>query len=113
MEVPIGEMRQPAVLLSPVVTIDEAGGETVTYAESDFFYCAIRVVGSKEALAFGQINAEVSHICFGHYHDFKQVTSDMRLRDLDTNIEYDIAGPPMIGQHFDHARLNLLQRENG
>lgn len=112
MRTPIGEMREIVAILTPTLSSDEAGGEQTTWTAGSAVHAAIRPLSAKEQEQFGQINAEVSHVLFGHWHDFNAVSSAARIRDLVTLDEYEIAGPPLNSPKHDHTRLNLIWREN-
>lgn len=109
---PIGEMRDPAHILTPTTTVDAAGGETTAYATGAVVFIAVRATTAREASSFGQINAEVTHIAHGHWQDFNAVTSKQRIRLMEGGVEFDIVGPPINSPMRDWTRLNLLRREN-
>jgi len=113
MLLPLGEMRESVVLMTPVVSIDESGGEKTTYSNSDPLFVSIRALSAKEAQQFGQINSEISHVCFGHWHDLNSIRSDTRLMVLETLQEFDIVGPPINSPERDWSKLTLVWRENG
>ena len=113
MKLPLGEMREPVVVRIRVTTVDESGGEVAGYAESDPIFVSIRAVGSRELLAYGTISADVSHVCFGHWHDLKDIRSDARIRMLETDQEFDVVGPAVQSPERDFAKLTLVWRENG
>ncbi len=112
MRIPLGELREPVIIRSPTVVTDEAGGESVTYTESPQTWAAIRPASAKEGREQQQMNASSTHILFGHWQDFSRVTSEDRIRNLDTGEEFDIVGPPLNNPARDHTKLNLLLREN-
>ncbi len=112
MLLPVGEMREPVVLLSPTVVRDESGGEEITYTASNPLFVSIRAMTARESQQYGQVNAEISHICFGHYADLSSVTSDTRLRISETGQEFDIIGPPVNSPTRDWTKLTLVWREN-
>lgn len=109
---PIGEMREPVVVLTPTTVIDESGGETTTYVASDTHFAAVRPLTARETAQFNQINGSVTHALFGHYEVFKAVTSDSRIRLVEDNTEFDIVGPPLNSPKRDHTKLMLELREN-
>ncbi len=113
MRVPIGEMREPAVLITPTVTVDEHGGEVTNYEASDTIFIALRPQSAREQNANAQVSAEASHTVFGHWHDLHSVTGDQRLRLVEDSTEYDIVGLPLNSPLRDYTRLNVLLRENG
>lgn len=113
MLVPLGQMRDPAVILTPVRGADEFGGEVITYVESPCIFVALRSVTSKEAVEFGQLNADTNFICFGHWHDLSQLTAKDRLKVTETGQEFDILGPPVNDPKKGFTKLNLVLRENG
>lgn len=110
---PIGEMREQVVVLIPVRTIDPSGGEVVGYSSSDPMFVAIRSVSSREAVEFGQMSSEVSHICFGHWHSLNQITAKDRIRIIESDQEFDIAGDAINDPKRAFTRLNLVYRPNG
>lgn len=112
MQVPIGEMREPVVVLTPTTVIDEAGGETTTYVPGPTVFAAIRPLTAREVTQFGQINASVTHALFGHYQVFKSVKADYRIRVIEDSTEFDIIGPPLNSPKRDHTKLMLELREN-
>lgn len=112
MKTPIGEMRTPVAVLTPTTVQDASGGASTTYIEGDPIFVALRAMTAKEQEQFGQMSAEVSYTCFGHYYDLDPLTSSHRIRDLETDDEFDIVGPPMSSRNRDHSRLNLVRREN-
>jgi len=113
MLIPLGEMREVAVLLTPVMGVDEFGGEEITYVESHQFFIALRSVTATEAVQFGQVNSSVNYIAFGHWTDLAGVVSNQRLKIVETGIEYDITGPPINSPDRDWSKLQLVARENG
>lgn len=112
MKTPIGEMREPAAIQTPTRTTDESGGDVISYADGDCIFLAIRAIGSREMMEFAQVNAEVSHVCFGHWCDLYDVSSKQRIKVLETGQTFDIAGPPMNDPKRAWSRLNLIWREN-
>lgn len=113
MLLPIGEMREVVVIRTPTVTRDDAGGQETTYIESDPLYVSLRAVGSREAIQFGQVNAEVTHVIFGHWHDLSGLPSDARIRLVEDDTEFDVIGLPINDPKRAFTRLNVLRRENG
>lgn len=113
MLVPIGEMREAAVILTPVRTADASGGEVVNYTESDPIFVAVRSLSTKEAVQFGQMDSDINHVCFGHWAALNQLTATNRLRLLETNQEFDISGSPINDPKRSWTRLHLVSRENG
>lgn len=112
MQVPIGEMREPVVIMTPVLTIDESGGEYFTYTETGPLFVSIRAISTNEAIQFSQVNAEISHVCFGHWHDLNALSATNRVRMVETLQEFDIAGGPINDPKRAYSRLNLVYREN-
>lgn len=111
---PLGQMREPVQILSPVRTVDNSGGEVITYTASNPLFLALRSTNSKEGVQFGQINSDVSHVAFGHWAELNGLTSRHRIRlveDIDT--EFDIDGGPINSPKRDWSRLNLVLRSNG
>ena len=78
MQVPIGEMREPVSILTPVRTTDASGGEVISYTESEPHFVSIRALSTAEAVQFDQINASISHVCFGHYEPLSQLDAKMQ-----------------------------------
>jgi len=113
MQIPIGEMRESVVLLTPVLSRDESGGEVKTYTESPPFYVAIRALNARETLSYGQINADISHVCFGHYFDLVTIGSNALLRVKETGQEFDVIGPAVNSPDRDWSKLTLVWREHG
>lgn len=109
---PIGEMREPVLLLTRQRTTDEAGGEVLAYSESDPIFVAIRATNTLEQTQFNQVNADVSHLCFGHFQDLNGVASTTRIRELETGTEYDIAGLPINDPNKAWTKLMLVLRDN-
>lgn len=112
MRTPIGEMREMARVLTPTTTKDAAGGEVNTYAEGSPIFVALRPASAREAIQFGQVNAEVSHVLFGHWHDLNALQSTARIRLIESGAEFDVVGPPMNDPQRAWTRLNVVQREN-
>lgn len=110
---PLGEMRTPVRIITPTRVNDASGGETVTYVEGDMIFAAVRAVSTSEATQFGQVNAAVSHVLFGHWHDLSQITSKQRVRIVETDEEFDITGGPINSPKRDFTKLQLVLRENG
>lgn len=113
MQVPIGEMREPVSILTPVRTTDASGGEVISYTESEPHFVSIRALSTAEAVQFDQINASISHVCFGHYEPLSQLDAKNRIKLLETDQEFDINGGPIKDPKRGWARLNLISRENG
>ncbi len=113
MRAPLGEMREQVAVLTPIRAVDESGGEVITYAESDPTFVSIRGLTTNESIQFGQVNADISHVCFGHYESLNQLTSKNRIRVLETLQEFDINGGPINDPKRSFTRLNLVLRENG
>lgn len=109
---PIGEMREPARILTQITTVDASGGEVQGYGQSDVLWISVRAMSTKEGQAFNQVEAEVSHVAFGHYGDLASVTSKDRVRLEETGEEFDIVGAPVKSPVKDWIKLNLLWREN-
>lgn len=114
MLVPVGQMRDAVLILTPVVGVDTSGGEIVTYTVGDPIFIALRSLTTREGVQFGQMNADVTHIAFGHWGDLNTLTSTNRIRSYeDESIEYDMSGPPINSAKRDWTRLHLIRRENG
>lgn len=113
MLIPLGEMREIVVVRLPVTTVDASGGEVQGYSESDPIYVSIRSLNSREFASYGQVNGEISHMCFGHYNDLNAIGSDCRIRNVETDQEFDISGPPVNSPKRDWSKLTLIYRENG
>jgi len=113
MKLPIGEMREVVAILTPTTITDEAGGQETTYSQSQPLFVALRPASARESKEFDQINASVSHIVFGHWHDLNALFSSARLKHLETSHEFDIVGPPLNDGKKQFTRLNVLRRENG
>jgi head-tail adaptor len=113
MQVPIGEMREPVSILSPTRTADASGGEIITYDESDQLFVSVRALSTTEAVQFGQVNSDISHVCFGHYESLSQLKSTDRIKLLETGDEFDINGSPINDPKRAWTRLNLMLRDNG
>ena len=113
MQTPIGEMRESVAILTPIRTVDSSGGEEYGWGVSDPLFMAIRATSTREALAFGQVNADVTHVAFGHWAELNQLTSKQRIRILETGQEFDIAGLPVNDPKRAWTRLSLIWRENG
>jgi len=109
---PIGEMREQAVVLTPVRVADASGGEVITYTVSDPIFISLRSLSTNESVQFGQINSEVSHVSFGHWHDLNNITAKHRVRILETLQEFDINGDPINDPKRAFTRLNLVARSN-
>lgn len=109
---PIGEMREQVVVLTPVRTVDQSGGEVIGYGASDPIFVAIRSVSTREAVQFGQISSEVSHVCFGHWQSLKEITAEDRLRIVESDQEFDIAGDAINDPKRAWTRLHLVARSN-
>lgn len=113
MFVPLGEMREAVVTLTPTTIFDESGGETVEYVESDPIFVAIRALTAKETQSFGQLNANITHVCFGHWGDLNALAGDTRIRMVESSQEFDIDGLPINSPKRDWSKLTLVYRENG
>ena len=108
---PIGEMREPAVILTPVRAYDASGGETVTYTESDPIFISLRPLSSTEAVQFNQVNSAITNVCFGHWQALSQLTATHRIKLLETDQEFDINGGPINDPKRSWTRLNLIARD--
>ncbi len=113
MLLPIGEMREPVAILKPTTTRDASGGSETTYEQGEQLWVALRSPTTREAAQFGQINADVSHILFGHWHDLNSIPSDSRLKHLETDVEFEVVGLPMNDPKRAFTRLNIIEREHG
>lgn len=109
---PVGEMREVVRLREQVVTTDRSGGEKVAYIESPDFFVALRPLSPTESTKFNQVDAQVTYLAFGHYHDLKNVKATHRLQVVETKQEFDISGPPLHDPKRAYTRLNLVWREN-
>lgn len=112
MDTPIGEMRDPMAILTPTDVADQSGGQETVYAESASVFCSIRPLTTREATVFAQVNAEISHVMFGHYEELKDVAANDRIRWLEMGIDFDVAGLPMNSPSRNFTRLSLIQREH-
>lgn len=112
MQTPIGEMREPVRILTPVTTVDESGGEVQGYGESEMIWISIRPQGTREALASQQVDATISHVAFGHYQDLSSITSKERIRLETTGAEFEVVGGPINDPMYRHTKLQLRSREN-
>lgn len=111
---PLGQMRDPVVILTPARSTDTSGGEEITYTAGNPIFIALRATTTTEALQFGQISADVTHIAFGHWGDLQALTAKHRVRLYeDADVEFDIAGDPINSPKRAWARLNLVLRANG
>ena len=113
MLVPLGQMREPAVILTPVRATDAYGGESITYTESACIFVALRSVSTAEGVQFGQMNADITYVLFGHWTDLNAVTSANRIKIVETLATFDINGGPINDPKRSFTRLNLVARENG
>lgn len=110
---PIGEMRDVIAVLTPTTTIDASGGEVTTYAQGDPLYVALRATTTREAVQFGQVNADVSHVIFGHWHDLNGLSANAKLIHWETGEQYELVGMPINDPKRAFTRLNVTRRENG
>lgn len=110
---PIGEMREQVVILTPVRTVDQSGGEVIEYNASDPLFVAIRGTNTREAVQFGQLSSDISHVCFGHWHSLNQLSATDRLRIVESGQEFDIDGLPINDPKRAFTRLHLVLRDNG
>ena len=111
---PLGQMREPIVVLTPTRTSDESGGEEIAYSAGDPIFVSLRSLTTREGVQFGQVNADISHIAFGHWGDLNALTAKNRIRMVeDATTEFDIAGGPINSPKRDWTRLTLIRRENG
>ena len=76
-------------------------------------FAAVRGLSTSEAIQFGQLNSDVSHVLFGHWQSLNQVTSKDRIKMLETGQTFDINGGPINDSKRSWTRLNLVLRENG
>lgn len=113
METPLGEMRESVAILTPNLLIDDAGGQDTVYDESDPIFVSIRPLTSTEATQFAQVNANISHVIFGHYGELNAVSPDSRLRWLEFGIDFEIAGAPINSPNRDWTKLTAIRRFNG
>lgn len=112
MKVPIGEMREPVAVLTPSTTKDESGGEVITYTQGEMLFAAIRPLGSREQVQYGQVNAMISLVMFMHYQDAVSVDDGTRIRNLETAEEYEVVGLPMHAPDRGFTKLTLTRRAN-
>ena len=112
MLVPLGEMREPVRILTPIRTVDEAGGEVWGYGESECIFMSIRGLSGSESLQFGQVNAKITNVGFGHYIDLFSISAKERIKMVETGQEFDIAGPPVNDPKKAWTKLTLVYREN-
>lgn len=110
MLVPLGQMRDPAVILTPQRSVDSSGGEVIEYVASEPIYIALRALTTTEGVQFGQVNADITHVCFGHWHDLAALSSTQRIRVEETGDEYDIAGAPVNDPKRGWSKLTLVLR---
>lgn len=113
METPLGEMREAVAILTPQTVIDEAGGQDTEYETSDPIFVSIRPLTSTEQTQFAQVNADISHVIFGHYSELNAVSADARLRWLEFGIDFDIAGSPINSPNRDWTKITAIRRFNG
>lgn len=113
MLVPLGQMRDPAKIITPTRVNDASGGETVTYVEGDTIFVALRALTTSEAVSFGQVNASITHVLFGHWGDLNAINSKQRIRLVESGAEFDVAGGPINSPKRDWTKLTLVSRENG
>ncbi len=112
METPLGEMREAVAILTPKTVIDEAGGQDTEYVEGDPIFVSIRPLTSTEVTQFAQVNADISHVIFGHYAELNAVPADSRIRWLEFGIDFDIGGGPINSPNRDFTKLTAIQRSN-
>lgn len=111
---PLGQMRDPVIVLTPVRSVDASGGETLTYTEGDPVFIALRPVTTSEGVKFGQVDADISHIAFGHWGDLSALGATQRIRMVeDPTQEFDIVGLPVNSPKRNWTRLHLVMRDNG
>lgn len=110
---PIGAMREPVVVLTPVRTADGSGGEVVTYTPSDPIFVSIRATTTNESVQFKQVGADINHVLFGHWPDLNQIKATHRIRIIESSQEFDIDGGAINDPKRAWTRLNLKLRENG
>ena len=113
MEVPLGEMREAVAILTPKTVIDDAGGQDTVYVEEDPIFVSIRPLTSREATAFAQVNADISHTIFGHYSELFDISADARIRWLEFGVDFDISGSPLNDPNRAFTKLTAIQRFNG
>ncbi len=113
METPLGEMREAVAILSPELLIDEAGGQDTVYIENDPIFVSIRPLTSTEQTQFAQVNADISHVIFGHYNELCDVRADARIRWLEFSVDFDIAGQPINDPQRAFTKLTAIRRFNG
>jgi len=112
MRIPIGEMRESVSVLTRVRTADASGGESITYTEGDPIFVSVRALSTAEAVQFGQVNADITHVCFGHYESLSQLDATNRIKLLETDQEFDINGGPLNDPKRAWTRLNLILRDH-
>jgi len=113
METPISEMRESVAILEPRTLIDDAGGQDTGYDETDPIFVSLRSLTATEATQFAQVNADISHIIFGHYADLCDISADARIRWLEFGIDFDISGSPINDPSRAFTKLTAIRRFNG
>ena len=113
METPLGEMREQVAVLTPETLIDQAGGQDTVYNEEEPIFVSIRPLTSREATAFAQVNADVTHVIFGHYSELCALSADARIRWLEFGVEFDISGSPLNDPARGWTKLTAVQRFDG
>lgn len=112
MRTPVNEMRDQIVILTPTTGKDASGGETTTYVPGNPLWVALRPTSTREAVQFGQIDAEVTHVLHGHWHELNAISAKARIRRVEDSVEFDIVGLPLNDPKRAFTRLNVKQREN-
>lgn len=113
METPLGEMREAVAILTPELLIDDAGGQDTVYKENDPIFVSIRPLTSAESTKFAQVNADISHVIFGHHSELSDVPATARIRWLEFDIDFDIAGNAINDPQRAWTKLTAIQRFNG
>jgi len=112
MNTPIGEMRDLVLIQTPSRTVDDSGGEIVVYADSDPIFMAVRPLGTTEAVQMGQVNADITLVAYGHWHDLSSLSAKHRIKLVESNATFDIAGQPLNDPKRAWTRLHLVAREH-
>jgi hypothetical protein len=106
-------MREAVAILTPELLIDDAGGQDTVYVEDDPIFVSIRPLTSTEQTQFAQVNANISHVIFGHYTELCDVPATARIRWLEFSVDFDIAGSPINDPQRAWTKLTAIQRFDG
>lgn len=90
MPIPFGKLRDPVDILDPKTIRDDAGGETKTYRAGNSVFVWIKPLRGNEFLQAKQVVGDVTHKIIGHYDELKDVTPENRIRNTETDVEYDV-----------------------